>query len=374
MAGAAPQGGQQDNSMAMLWSIAAIFAILAMIWYLFKSVIATSFLYIKLYEVKAISLVYASPALDHLQAAILAALANPKYVAFNDLVLIGSGVGDWLRIPFAIVLFVLAVLVYFSNTAQVFRRTYSMKDFAKLEKENWPYITPVVNLDLIKTDIDAGPWAMATTPMQYCKRNKLLDEVAVRRYEGMHRKDWDRKDVVLRKGDANKLFALQLGSLWPGTNKLPPHIRALFAVFAARINADSKSAQAVLSRLASSAPKLNMTDVDALLKKHENTKLVQEIVQTHAYVYTVMASMLAAAREDGVQASADFLWLKPMDRRLWYVLNTVGRQTPFVEVAGIFAHWVAERDAGRRLLVPLVEEATKALELALKDIVYKPDE
>ena len=27
-----------------------------------------------------------------------------------------------------------------------------------------------------------------------------------------------------------------------------------------------------------------------------------------------MASMLAAAREDGVQASSDFLWLKPMDR------------------------------------------------------------
>ncbi len=35
---------------------------------------------------------------------------------------------------------------------------------------NWPQITPVLDLDLIKTDIDKGPWAMAMTPMQFCKR------------------------------------------------------------------------------------------------------------------------------------------------------------------------------------------------------------
>jgi intracellular multiplication protein IcmP len=66
--------------------------------------------------------------------------------------------------------------------------------------------------------------------------------------------------------------------------------------------------------------------------------------------------------------------LKPYDRRLWYTLNTVGRQTPFPEVAGIFAHWVAERDMGRKLMVPMVEEATTALEVALTEIIYKPDE
>lgn len=84
--------------------------------------------------------------------------------------------------------------------------------------------------------------------------------------------------------------------------------------------------------------------------------------------------MLHGARADGVQASSDFLWLKPIDRRMWYVLNTVGRQTPFVEAAGVFAHWRAEKEMGKRIVVPMVEEATNALELALKEIVYKPDE
>jgi intracellular multiplication protein IcmP len=119
---------------------------------------------------------------------------------------------------------------------------------------------------------------------------------------------------------------------------------------------------------------MDFRGVDALLKKHENTKVVQKILQSHAYVMTVMAAMLVGARMDGVQATADFLWLKPIDRRLWYVLNTMGRQTPFVESAGPYAHYVAEKEAGRKLLIPMIESATNALELALKSMVYHPEE
>jgi intracellular multiplication protein IcmP len=150
---------------------------------------------------------------------------------------------------------------------------------------------------------------------------------------------------------------------------------ALFAVFAARNAGDTKAAAELLAHISASVTtKLNFSGAATLCKKHEKTKTVQRITQTHAYTLTVMASMLEAAREDGVQASADFLWLKPVDRRLWYMLNTIGRQTPFVEVAGSFAHWLAEKQVGRRLLVPMVEEATNALELALKEILYRPDE
>jgi len=162
--------------------------------------------------------------------------------------------------------------------------------------------------------------------------------------------------------------------LWDGADKLPLYAKALFAAFAARMNADTKAAEQLLRQLnASSTGSLDYQNVDGLLKKHLNTPLVQNVVQNHAYNYTVLAEMLAKARDDGVQASADFLWLKPIDRKLWYTLNMVGRQTPFSEVAGIFAHWIAEKEAGRRLKVPMVEEATKALEIALKEVVYRPD-
>jgi intracellular multiplication protein IcmP len=372
---AAPQqGNQTDNSAGMLWGVTACFAMLGMVWYVFRSQIITFYLTLKLYEVNLLS--YFDPThFATIHSNIVWAMANTSKVNFSELISIGTGVGDWLRIPFVILLFLLGIIVYLSNTTHVFKRTYKMSEFAKLEKANWPQITPIVDLDLIKTDIDKGPWAMALTPMQFCKRNKLLDEIRPQRREGMSRKDWDRIEVALKRGDANKTFALQLGALWKGTDQLPPHARALFAVFAARINSDSKDAAKMLAQLsASSRGKLNFQGVNELLKKHEKTKLVQRIVQSHAYVLTVMASMLEGAREDGVQASADFLWVKPMDRRLWYTLNTVGRQTPFAEVAGIFAHWLAEKEAGRKLLVPMVEEATNALDVALKDVIYSPDE
>lgn len=372
---AAPQqGGQSDNSAGILWGTAAIFATLGGIWYLFKSYIVMFYLTIKYYELNLISIFSASH-FASLRTKLLAAMADPSKVAFADIISLGNGVGDWLRFPFVILLFYLAFVVYLGNSTRIFKRIYSMQDLAKLEKENWPQISPVVELELLKKDIDTGPWAMGMTPMQFCKKNNLLEEIRPQRREGMSRKDWDKVEVVLKRGEANKLFALQLGQAWKGVDKLPPHIKALFAVFAARINADSKEAANILTRLnASSTTKFDMSGVAELLKKHVNTKQVQKIIQTHAYVLTVMASMLEGAREDGVQASADFLWLKPLDRRLWYTLNTVGRQTPFVEVAGIFAHWIAEKEAGRKLLVPVVEEATKALELALTEVVYHPDE
>lgn len=193
--------------------------------------------------------------------------------------------------------------------------------------------------------------------------------------EGTLQKDRGRIEVTLRRGKANKIFSMQVGALWPGFEKAAPHVRALFAVFAARNAGDTKSAEKLLAQIsASSLKKLNFDGADALYKKHQNVKGVQRILQTHGYTLTVMASMLEIAREDGVQASADFLWLKPVDRRLWYMLNTVGRQTPFVEVAGPYAHWLAEKILGRRLLVPMVEEATNALEISLKEVIYRPDE
>lgn len=376
MAGA-PQGGggQSDNSAGILWGVAALFAAIGGIWYVFKNQIIVFYLTIKLYEVIFLTHISSNPVLEQLHVMLLRAIKSPGGISFSDLMLLGSAVGNWVHIPIALIFLVLAVIVYYGNTTRVFKRAYNMRELANLEKANWPQITPVVNLDLIKVDIHKGPWAMAMTPMQFCKHHRLIMEVRSRRGEGMTRKERDKIEAVLLRGEANKLFSLQLGALWKGIEPLPPHVKALFAAFAARINSDPKGAESLLRHIsASSSGKLDFSGTDALLKKHYNTKLVQEVVKGHAYVYTVMAAMLLAARDDGVQASADFLWLKPYDRRLWYTLNCVGRQTPFAEVAGIFAHWLAEREAGRKLVVPMVDEATKALETALSEVVYRPDE
>jgi intracellular multiplication protein IcmP len=370
MAGA-PQQNQPDNSMSVIWGIAALFAAVGVVWYLYKRILVAAYLKVKLFEIGIIS--FFTNRLDDVRTTILA--TDPLAFTVPDLMKVGQATGDFLRIPFVLIIIGLACLVYLGNSTRVFKRTYSMRDLAQLEKVNWPQITPVVNLDLINTDIDKGPWAMALTPMQYCKRYNLIDERKRVVNENMSRKERGQVEAVLRRGASTKLFVVQLGPVWEGVDKLPPHARALFAAFACRINSDGKSCAELLAKIsASSATKLDFTGTDELIKKYLSTKLVQEIVNSHAYMLTVMAAMLAGARQDGVQASADFLWLKPVDRRLWYMLNTVGRQTPYVEVAGPFAHWTAEKDMGKKLVIPFVEEATNALEVALKEMIYRPDE
>jgi intracellular multiplication protein IcmP len=152
--------------------------------------------------------------------------------------------------------------------------------------------------------------------------------------------------------------------------------QALAAVFMARMNRDRKAASMILESLDKSTVtgKPDYTVAAETLKKYKDTELVQEIVAKHAYVLTVLASLLQASRQDGVVPSAEFLWLKPIDRRLWYMLNCVGRQTPYAEVSGAFAHWRAELAMKRRSLVPMIDEAIRALELAVKEVKLSPKE
>lgn len=371
MAKGGAQGDQGDQAYGVIWIVAAILIFGAIIWYVYKQQIIHFYFYIKLWEIHFLS--YFTDSLYDVRTAILA--MEPTKLTLDDMLKVGNIVGYYLRIPVVIILVLLACLIYFTNSTRLFKRIYSMRDLAEAEKINWPQISPVLGLNIDKQDIDKGPWAMAMTPMQFCKRHQLLQEHRVQPREGMTRRESRRIEVSLKRGPANKIFAIQLGPLWQGIDKLPPYARALFAAFAARYHNDSAASLKLLNQLSrSSTGKLDVSGVDQLCKKYETSKAIQSIIGSHAYVLTVMATMLEVAREDGVQASSDFLWLKAVDRKLWYMLNTVGRQTPFVEVAGPFSHWVAEKQMGRRLLIPMVEEATNALEVALKEIVYHPDQ
>src|SRR3990167_7958751 len=209
MAAPQQQGQGGDNSSGILWGVAALFAAIGGIWYVFKKQIVSAYLLVKLYETYLLNAVTGNRYLP-IQEMIQAALLKPTQLTYRDLIVFGNAVGESLRYPFVLLLFILAVVVYTSNSVRVFKRTYSMKDFARLEKVNWPQITPVVELDLLKTDIDKGPCAMALQPMQYCKRYKLLEEVRPARREGMSRKEWDKIEVILKRGEANRIFALQL--------------------------------------------------------------------------------------------------------------------------------------------------------------------
>lgn len=367
------QGGG-DNSLAALWITAGLFVFGWIIWIYAQAQIVAFVLKIKWFEASFMSLFFGSAATlaDNIRDI---PPANYSHVTVTNLLNITDLVGEYYKYPVAVLLAVLAIVIYFSQPTARFRRTYSMKVLATEEKKNWPQISPVVGLDLIKEDLTKGPWAMTVTPLEFAKRYNLVMQERIIPSDAMLS---NRYQIILslKRGEAERIFAIQTGRLWVNPDQLNIQTQALFAIFAARIDGAKEVSETMLAQIARSAAagKLDFSGVKELLKKHRDNKKVLKIRQTHAYILTVMASMLKLAREDGVLATADFLWLKPIDRPLWYMLNSVGRQTACVEVAGPFAHWLAELELGHKIYVPMVKSAVDALEGALKEVLYKPDE
>ncbi len=367
----AQQSQQQgtDNGMAPIWIMVLLFITVYLIWRTGHQYIVMVVFQINIWQAKLVNLFIHDEQLTNL--IYLMQTVDPNAIDWNQLLDTTRAVGDFMRYPVVLVLLVLAVILYRSNITLKFRKAHDMKSLRAQEQFNWPAIMPVVKEDLVSQDVNSGPWAMAMTPMEFARKHKLLrkDDVLLDNpVPGME------MTAAIRRGDAKRVFTLQLGPYWDGFEHCSPPAYAMAAVFIARMNRDRDAANNILTVLDKTfvAGKPDFSVAKPIIEKYKNTELVQEIVAKHAYTLTVLASLLAAAREDGVVPSSEFLWLKPVDRRLWYMLNCVGRQTPYSEVAGAFAHWRAEREMGRRSLVPMIDEAIRALEIAVKEVKLTP--
>jgi intracellular multiplication protein IcmP len=369
----------QDNSLDFLWLIGGLIVAVYLCWYFGKVYIVSTIFHVRFYEIIAINYV-----LD-LLAKLMQLIGLPQFqitlnepllfiqhnihgidINFSTLTQLSTIVGNYIRYPLTLLMLGGATLLYFGGSSHRFRHVFGTKELEELEQENWPQIKPVVGLNLVKQPLDEKPWAMALSPMNFCKKNELLD---VETKNGKY-------IATLRSGAAYRILSLQLGPKWYGAEALPPHLKALFAIFAARINNDKKSADNLLDQLSisSATKKLDYTGTDKLIRKHINSKDVAKIINLHGYITGILASMLVGARAAGVLATAEFIWLKPLNRQMWYMLNSVGRPTAVAEISGAFAHWLAEKKLGLPLTVPMVEEAVRGLELALGETIYKPEE
>ncbi len=92
--------------------------------------------------------------------------------------------------------------------------------------------------------------------------------------------------ATINRDEARKIFAQQLGPLWNGIDTLPIYMKALFAVFAARISGERDEPHNLLMQIATSTAsgKLNFQGVEKLLKKYCNHKIVKRVTNSHAYV------------------------------------------------------------------------------------------
>ena len=365
MGQSAGQQGGGDNSLAPIWIFAFLVVASTLLWHFKHEWIVRFVFFFDLMQARLVNILWPTEPLAEL--IINLQTLDPFSVDFNTLVALTVQVGMYMRYICAFILVCMAFVLYQRDISHQFCKVYSMKTLRQQEQENWPAISPVIREDLVKASIDEGPWAMALNPMEFSRKYNLLkkgDLLLDTMAPGLE------MTATIRKPDAKRIFTMQLGPLWEGFLKCQPHVKALAAIFLARVNRDRDSANQISNHLSKSFAegKIDYSPAYPILKKYMESELVNDLNQQHAYVYTFMATLLEKARLDGVVPSSEFLWLKPVDRRLWYMLNCVGRQTPYAEISGAFAHWKAEQVMKRRSLTPMVEEAIKALEIAIREV------
>ncbi len=372
------QQNATDQSTNFFWLLVLIFMAAIAVWWLDKSLLVSPIFWLRSAEITVIQdLVMAYQAVARLLHLPVPSVHNlgvlQKYIATTpmkevkvaDFNVVNVIVGHWMRWPAAALLFGMAAVMHFRHGANRFTQKYTMQNLKKLESANWPQIKPVLSVDLVKTDIEKGPWAMAKRPLDFCKEHQLI---SVTNTNGKDK-------YIVNKNPAQRIFAMQLGAMWQGPEALPIYLKAILVVCLARADRKRDIANKLLAQISGSAAsgKLDFSGVEEHLKTFKKSGILPWLSERHAYVATYMSTLLEIARTDGVLATSEFLWLKPVDRRMWYVLNSVGRQTSVIEVAGVFAHWKAEKKVGRALKAPMIKEAVKALDLAVADILYIPE-
>ena len=374
------KGGQQGQSgtgsMDVLWISVFFVLLIAFLWYEYSVQILTFVYHINyyklslvqkvLYLIKDANLFNVDPYIEKLD------------ITFNGIgSLIGDGAGfkelreytaesnKFFVYPYSAFATIYALYLLFFSSSSSFKKIFNMKKLHEQEKVNWPYINCVPK-NLINKDLDSGSWAMSIQPLQFILNHDLADKEPV----------YGEVKLTLRDKHVYEVFSRQLGTYWTGRmDCMPNYAKALFAIFAAKGNGDDAGARKLIDQIAISASSgnLNFNGSTALIIKHIQSKGVGRAVSPHAYLLTAMASMLEYARTGGVLAMAELLWLKKVDRKLWYMLQSVGRQTPFVEAAAAYSHWITEKRLRRPLKVPMVNEAVKSVVSALTDIKYNPD-
>jgi intracellular multiplication protein IcmP len=370
-------GGQADNSYQVLWIIALIAFVGFVIWLTAGEQLKEAFLWLRRYQLIALDNIL-SPLkiLDVHETTEWIRTATRNDLTLTNAKSLSELTGKYYRYFYGVFLIGFAWRIFLKNPLARYKKKYTLKSLAQQEQKNWPQIQSVIRFDLINEDLEQGPWAMAMTPMQFAKKYQLTTVEYAPQGSLFAKTKGPEFSVVLNRTRAERAFAAQLGRPWRGPAALPTHRRAIFAALIARGCRDSDKSKALVAHLASSAAsgKLNISGVDELIAKHFKNRQVQEMCAMHAYELTMMISLMQFARQDGVVASADFLWVKPIDRRLWLTLNNVGRQTPGAEVGGLYNHWYHECELKSPMSMPIVDGAVEALDIALKEIIYIPDD
>lgn len=291
------------------------------------------------------------------------------------------------------------------------RSTYDMFKLASLNANQYPWIRPALQANLLKQPQDEGPWARESGPLLYGLKQGLLSAEMLSRtglgtgekYNFIHKNAPPHIDLIresnglpikkVKTYDIAKIAALfhgkaeinepviehvclnNLGDLWPGYEALEDHEKLMYVAhlaFASHTekNKGKEKAFKLIDHVSKSwetkkgKAKYSYPDIDSVYEEFKGNEVEQKILKMFAYKRTVLMGvrsaciprMLPGWKGKGKFPPARFQFLKVIDRTLWMALNQIGGHTSWTETMGLTAHFEAEKSAKGALYEPEVIE------------------
>jgi hypothetical protein len=264
-----------------------------------------------------------------------------------------------------------------------------MESLLRNNAESFPCLWPVVGRGealLDPASYDSGPWRLARSPLQFAvEHGLLLDEKGVPyASEEVLRQGLGSVDAPaygharLDESRARSVLREQLGPVFGGFYMLSPCRQALAAAFLAYAGGDKRGCLAIQDAVSRAYEETNGNPACSLLGEKAFRKRVHSVFEKHrtileeapllrhsAFELPWFMALLTRARKKGVLASSQFLWLRPLDRPLWYALHQCGGRTAWAEGFAAWAHYVAEERQGEALAEAQLSQAVASLREAL---------
>ena len=263
-----------------------------------------------------------------------------------------------LRPVFSVLLGLAAVWVMFKGPGTQYKRKHNVESLLKFQAKNFPIIAPFAEFNPAEqpprppgSDVPAElpDFAEALGPEEWVAYNQIPVP-----------------DGVLERKATHRAFFKQLGGRWKGVKGLNKHEQVLLAAFCLKASRKRGDADDLLGELALSwSFKGGMKVSGKLLSKARKVLKDRKLAEgtltecnLHAFKTTALLRALQYARsEGGVLAPSQFVWLRAVDRNLWYPLNNMGRQSHHMEAMGAMSHFKAERMTKRPIPVPKLDGA-----------------
>ena len=249
-----------------------------------------------------------------------------------------------------------------------FKVVHTIETLIKDQSDTWPQIKPMVNIhpETI-SDLDEGPYAMCLEPRKFAELNGLLIKYENKLGEERFRLDEQK---------ANDVFVKQLGRRIRTIDDFSQTERFIFAILIPKVCRDGKRTEKLLNILATSYTtekkysKRQLKKLKNIAIKETNRSIdefgyrpeIQNLINQHYYINTLFPRLLEEATKDGVLSTASFVWLKPVEREIWYILNNVGRRSSWTEISGAWSHFNFEKSVERKLPTPFIDGAIEALD------------